>query len=153
MEWGCGEQWGEEWSLNVHSHWFVHSGEWCKADGQKEYIYIYICMYVCIYNWILLGNEWRGEDDGWGSGKEEFRKVQMAVWSWLVTCGRKMPKHESFNICLVLCGLFACYWGITLQWHCSWNTCCTQDRGVLNLRYPTMHLLGAVHRGQQHARD
>ena len=53
MEWGCRQQWGDEWGLNVRWHWFVHSGECCKVDGQKEYI----------YNWILLGNEWRGEDD------------------------------------------------------------------------------------------
>jgi hypothetical protein len=62
MEWVCGQQWGDEWGLNVHWHWFVHSGEWCKADGQKEYMYTHT--HTHIYNWIILGSEWRGEDDG-----------------------------------------------------------------------------------------
>jgi len=55
--------------LNVHWHWFVHSGEWCKADGQKECIY---------YNWILLGN---GEERMMGEAVER-RNSGMYRWLW-----------------------------------------------------------------------
>ena len=41
----------------MHWHWFVHSGEWCKADGQKEYIYIYIYIYIIGSYYEMSGEE------------------------------------------------------------------------------------------------